>query len=201
MKRPNDLWLIKNWKFVLVISFLLLLFPIVFYAFHFSSFKISDNPEHWGVFGDFVGGIINPIISILSLIVLGLLTWLVAKQSNEENYTLSLKRLRIDVIEEFSNSMMKIVGYETKIYRVALFVMKIHGKEINGSELGRILKSQFNDLERQTQSVLEAKIFFSHVFVTKNHLFKKNSIFKLSVQSIVDYDELCLQAMNKVKFI
>lgn len=204
MKKLDDLWLVKNWKLIFLISLFLVSCPVLFYIISFSSFNISNNPEHWGVFGDYIGGVLNPIISLLSLIVLAILTWLVGKQSNKENYKLSLKRLRIDVLEEFGKNMINLVEYETEIFRVISFIGEVHGKELNGREFGRILENQFRVLEEKTRKVSEARIFFSHVFVTKNHLFKynfENSIFQSFVKAIVDYDDICLKAMNKVKLM
>jgi uncharacterized membrane protein len=43
--------------------------PAIFYIYYFGLNTISKNPSDWGPFGDYFGGILNPIISILTLIV------------------------------------------------------------------------------------------------------------------------------------
>lgn len=43
--------------------------PIVIYMITFWHRSISDQTSDWGTFGDFIGGILNPIISLLTLIV------------------------------------------------------------------------------------------------------------------------------------
>lgn len=43
--------------------------PIFFYVKDFHSLQRSTNPADWGTFGDYFGGILNPIISLLTLIV------------------------------------------------------------------------------------------------------------------------------------
>ncbi len=59
-----------------------------FYFFNFfSEFKLSDQTGVWGTFGDYVGGILNPIFGFLTLIALLLTLNLQREQlkiSNEE---------------------------------------------------------------------------------------------------------------------
>lgn len=49
----------------LVILLVLALFPIVIYVCNFHTFKLSDNPSDWGVFGDYIGGTYSVIIAVL----------------------------------------------------------------------------------------------------------------------------------------
>jgi len=65
---------------ILVIVAALLPFIIRFY-----SHTISDKQEHWGQFGDYFGGILNPIISLISLIVLTYISISVSKIEDQRN--------------------------------------------------------------------------------------------------------------------
>jgi hypothetical protein len=58
----------KRWWVFLVLSIIFLL-PIIAYIINFHNGEISDKSADWGTFGDFVGGTLNPFISILSLTV------------------------------------------------------------------------------------------------------------------------------------
>lgn len=40
------------------------------YFIQFGFYPLSDSPQNWGAFGDFLGGILNPIISFTALIIL-----------------------------------------------------------------------------------------------------------------------------------
>lgn len=40
------------------------------YIFHFGEYEISNNPEKWGPFGDFFGGVLNPILAFFSFVAL-----------------------------------------------------------------------------------------------------------------------------------
>lgn len=56
---------------IVIIITLILLFsilPTIFYIFFFHNIPISENPSDWGVFGDYIGGLSNPIIAFFNLI-------------------------------------------------------------------------------------------------------------------------------------
>lgn len=47
----------------------LALLPVVVYAFTFRKLPAGENPAAWGTFGDFVGGLLNPLFGFLTLLV------------------------------------------------------------------------------------------------------------------------------------
>lgn len=53
---------------------------ILIYAWWFWKAGISSNPERWGQFGDYVGGLLNPIVALAALY---LLSWSVRIQRQE----------------------------------------------------------------------------------------------------------------------
>ncbi|WP_312899994.1 hypothetical protein [Chryseobacterium taichungense] len=52
-----------------LLSIIAICTPIFFYIKDFHQLNRSTTPSDWGTFGDFIGGITNPIISFLTLIV------------------------------------------------------------------------------------------------------------------------------------
>ncbi len=59
-------------KKILILTFVLVmlcLIPALFYIFKFGSWTLSSNKDEWGTFGDYIGGVLNPVISILTLAV------------------------------------------------------------------------------------------------------------------------------------
>jgi hypothetical protein len=53
---------------LLAISIVLASYFAQFY--YFLNYEISDKPETWGQLGDYVGGLLNPVLSFLSLLLL-----------------------------------------------------------------------------------------------------------------------------------
>jgi hypothetical protein len=47
---------------------ILILVPVIMYIFQFIKYGLSNDRTQWGSFGDYVGGLVNPLISIASLI-------------------------------------------------------------------------------------------------------------------------------------
>lgn len=70
----------------------LLLFLFGFYSFHFYRNGISDNPETWGQFGDFVDGVANPVLQFLTLTALALTIILQSRQLSISSRELELSR-------------------------------------------------------------------------------------------------------------
>lgn len=64
----------KRLPWILISFGLFALFCIVsvfgYYGYIFSNFKIDSNVEHFGQFGDFIGGTLNPILAFLSFMAL-----------------------------------------------------------------------------------------------------------------------------------
>lgn len=52
----------KHW-----IAILVLISPILIYIINFGCFDISDNPENWAWFGDYIGGVYSVILAFVIL--------------------------------------------------------------------------------------------------------------------------------------
>jgi uncharacterized membrane protein len=65
-KEPNILkpaikyfWILAGIAFVAILSFII----------NFFGTSLSKDPSDWGVFGDYIGGVLNPIIALITLVV------------------------------------------------------------------------------------------------------------------------------------
>lgn len=67
----------------------LLVAPILVYWLNFKGYGVSDNPSNWGVFGDYIGGVLNPFIAFLNL---GILIYLTVFVSREDTKKIDLLR-------------------------------------------------------------------------------------------------------------
>jgi uncharacterized membrane protein len=74
-------------------------------------FKLSPNPDHWGVFGDYVGGLLNPIFSFLAFVGVLLTVVLQARQldaAREQSNHEELQRLLATVAETIDAKLGKV---------------------------------------------------------------------------------------------
>lgn len=73
----------KGRYLALIISiFILGCLPLIFYVSNFYSVEISENPGDWGTFGDYLGGLLNPYISLLTLLVTSYIAYILFKYEN-----------------------------------------------------------------------------------------------------------------------
>ena len=63
----------------------IILIVIAAYVVNFSKMSISTKSGDWGTFGDYFGGIMNPLIGILNLIILIYITFVIFQNSLNYN--------------------------------------------------------------------------------------------------------------------
>jgi hypothetical protein len=74
--------LIRN---LLIITAIAIVATISVYYLNFSDQVISKSSSDWGTFGDFIGGILNPVFAFLNLLVLAYLTLKITEDDNNRN--------------------------------------------------------------------------------------------------------------------
>jgi hypothetical protein len=70
---------------ILLISLFCIYFSIKFYFVQFSDYSLSDEPEKWGVFGDYIGGTLNPILTIINIVITIWLTVIINRFGNRNS--------------------------------------------------------------------------------------------------------------------
>lgn len=55
----------KYWAQIIILSVAVV--PFIAYFCQFHSYAISDNPEDWGLFGDYIGGFGSVVVSVLAI--------------------------------------------------------------------------------------------------------------------------------------
>lgn len=61
---------LKKHKFPVVAAILALLVVFGAYTINFHNLSISDDSATWGTFGDFIGGVLNPIFGFITIMIL-----------------------------------------------------------------------------------------------------------------------------------
>lgn len=67
MKEKSEIDNEKYFRGLIKAAIVLIIVPIFFYLYKFGSFKFSSDKGEWGTFGDYFGGILNPLIAFLTL--------------------------------------------------------------------------------------------------------------------------------------
>lgn len=97
--------LIRWVRWIVGFAVVLLISVYSIYFLHFSSNGLSNAPEQWGQFGDFVGGTVNPILGFLTLIALVLTIIIQSRQLSVSTRELELSRRELELTrEELSRS-------------------------------------------------------------------------------------------------
>ncbi|CAA9197206.1 hypothetical protein FLA105534_01518 [Flavobacterium bizetiae] len=151
----------KTFVFVSAFSISLVLAPIIVFLYHFWNHTISNDMAVWGTFGDYMGGTINTILTLSSLIILAYLTKLVSDQSLEDNKDLNLLVRRLDCYD-----------------RVTLYLPELHLKVVDLANLDVNTNTEQLRLENKKEVELSARFFYEiHIFlqtfpIRYRHVFK-----------------------------
>lgn len=131
----------NHFKFPFLIGLLLLLailIPIFIYLIIFYHHPLSDNGSNWGDFGNYLGGILNPIIGIFNVVVLVYLTLKVSELDNVRN------ERALELQRELGIKKIKYKSYKeiNALFLRISFVSIDEGKLIDGNKYLK-LKSEF----------------------------------------------------------
>lgn len=130
------------WIIVGIVSMLLLII-LGFYIGNFHKRNLSDSPEEWGQFGDYLGGTLNTTISILNLFLLAYLTIKIAKI--EEDRTSNTSKDSVKPLGLFSfnisNDFFKIELHNVGLGPLVLKDFKIFDKEKHYKDFKELLDS------------------------------------------------------------
>lgn len=113
----------KNIKTVLVIGFvgLILIFTIsivvIKYRNSFDPNQLSSDPAIWGQFGDYFGGIINPIVGILNLVLFVYLSFILQGLS-AKTALMQMKREDLHYFKTEMDRVIKIFDEDPTVFKI-----------------------------------------------------------------------------------
>ncbi|MEH6735209.1 MAG: hypothetical protein V7690_11255 [Shewanella sp.] len=144
---------------------------------YFMNFKGSwGNQADFGAFGDFLGGVLNPVLGFATV---GLLIWSLRMQMRE--LVLSREQLTL------TRQELKETKEETALSRQAMEAQVTHlQKEANLNELIRLI----TDLRKQFQALCNSKIKTDDEFI--NIVMPMSSSFMVNLNRIYDLEILHL---------
>ncbi|WP_343665182.1 hypothetical protein [Chryseobacterium mucoviscidosis] len=126
--------------FFIVVSILLV---IGIYAGNLAGNGIADDPEQWGQFGDYIGGILNPILTIFNLILVAYLTLKISNNEEEriKNHLYeNVKPLGLFSFEMSINSL-KIDIHNVGLGPLIMTDLKIYNENRNMTDFSELIGS------------------------------------------------------------
>lgn len=195
--RLNNPIQMKNKNLLKILWCSALLFVIVTtysYYYNFSQNGLSKDPEVWAQFGDYFGGILNPFISLLNLIILTYLSIRLVKDEDDRNkWTLQELARPLGSINMFKNDS----SLHIELQNCGLGPMVINNFEI--IQDGRLISKNFMEIVYAHENDVKYNYrFFSfsddNAILAKDEKLtlmrikgdKDNPIFKLFKSKIVD---------------
>ena len=102
---------------IICICFAMLLFGMSIYVLNFYDNKLSDEVADWAQFGDYFGGVLNPILSLINICIFIYLTLVVQNISNnnhvqalEMNKKIALMSMKREELNHFKLEMDKVIS-------------------------------------------------------------------------------------------
>jgi uncharacterized membrane protein len=98
-----------RWTVWLIVLVAVIVLSTVFgvYWGHFHNLPVSYDPDKWGVFGDFIGGTANPILSFLTIVLLAVTLLLQTRQLSISSNELELSRKELELTRAECSGLIK----------------------------------------------------------------------------------------------
>jgi hypothetical protein len=163
---------IASYTICVLIILMLVCFPLFSYYDQFGGGGVSNKPEDWAYFGDFVSGTVSAIIAFLSLIIISYLTFIVHKNSNH------YLQKRIDAFDLLTSYTPRVVMFFDKMTRLMsdynVEMSKLKGvKGINiTTEATNFVNSKRNILDELEDELREYELFIFNFEIRYGHIFK-----------------------------
>lgn len=96
--------------------FIAALCPLLFYIINFSNCKISNDPEHWAFFGDYIGGVYSVVLTCL----LTALMYKLNKKDEELKEKRTFAKSLFEMVNKFHNSTSNLDSEEVDKFRTVI---------------------------------------------------------------------------------
>lgn len=120
-----------------ILAFVIILLVAGLYFFHFDG-ELSQSPNKWGLFGDYMGGVLNPIIGFLALIALLMTIVLQSKELAATREEMKMSR------EELANSAQALQDSRD----IAAQQAEHNATQAKKEDIYRMINHVFADLNR-----------------------------------------------------
>lgn len=143
----------------------LIITPLILYIITFYGQSISKDPANWGQFGDYVGGVLNPIIAVMNLIVLIFISIYLSKLDSHRHfneYRFNAYRevcLKLDESDRTSESLTNLAYYLENFQFYNQFLFRNRKKSFNLKAILLIEKTKrLSELQLEEQKNIVASV-------------------------------------------
>lgn len=163
---------------VLILGGLAIIFcPILIFMDNFQNQVKSTDIQHWGMFGDFFGGVTNTMISFVSLIVLAYISIVISKIGSDEHEKALIRERKREAYDKLSSSLTTLELTASRIVR--------HLKSIESKHYAQMVK--LNDSTVINNSILTIETMINkydeyHTFLF-NFPVRYNQLFNIDLSS------------------
>lgn len=174
----------RNLFFFGIIGIVICISPITLFLLNFKNQCLSTNLSDWGAFGSFIGGVFGSIISLFSLLILGYITYIVSRNSNEENKNLFFLKKRIEAYDELLKYMPKLYTFPKTFHKLNA-ITRFNSLDTNRSTtVGQ--RERYSEIMKIYEFLIEFQFYLKNFPSRYSHLFKYN--FKTEdYRLIIDY--------------
>jgi len=192
-------------KAVLII--VLLFFPLIIYCYHFRNLKISSVNSDWGVFGDYIGGTIGSIVTLIGFVYI-----YKTYKSQVENYYISGFENTLFRMIEFHHKIIDGLQYKKKqkeitgrsaLYEYSVHMVRTFREDFRIKRDDDEYYQKFTDFVREKFGILYDKRFFEigHYFRHLYHIFKFINESKLSKANKLKYAKIIRAQLSSEELI
>jgi hypothetical protein len=203
VKKIHD-FLIDN-----AVSVALCMFVVVlaFYLYHFHTQVISEDVTKWGVFGDFIGGTLNPFLSFLALVIL-LRTFAMQKteldlQREELKDTKELLRLQTQtqIKQRFESTFFELLNVHNQILsEITKEPIPIKTDSADKKNLGETGAKIFDSVNKKWDKITNKSILNKMIFEI-NYFYDSDECEHKEIQSLeMAYNNLKEYALYQVNY-
>ena len=171
------------------ITVLLIFIGVGIYTYYMYPNDISNSPETWGQFGDYIGGILNPLLTIINICVFVTLTLVIQKITDknneatlETNKRIALMSMKHEELNHFKTDMDNnlnawksdlqniekiksvLYGYNVLEYRMLFLFPELNDLK-NNNDLRKYIVEALNSFEKgETQKAVLYHIPVSNIY-------------------------------------
>lgn len=180
-----------NLKRIVWIALIISVIPIIFYLLKFGSLRFSSIKSDWGSFGDYIGGLLNPFISFLTLLVTIYIAISLNQYEEEKNKKLKAQedvKTYLELYQYFTGPEFRekrVISWE--VMRKAIAHPDYADFLIEGNFISRYTNRQF---KRKYIYEKFKHIFYANKNLTQEEFLLKESEDRHKLESLIDFFQL-----------